>query len=337
MPTITCPNCNQIYEVEDNVLNEKVECAVCNTTFIAQENEHMQSSTPDCIRESIQEINYKGRLFSKEETIKLAIYQNLFLFYFVLYILLFLCLLIKDDTLIVFNLSITLLMLLFPAFLVLFVSLRHALKESIFGTTVAGILFFVPICRFACCIASIVQSTKILKKAFINKADEFPSISRFKTLLKENELKEPKKIWRLTKVYTIFLFLILIPALGYNVTSYYLEKDNSKASNKVATTGNSYQKHIVGSNAKDDNSNSSFFENNKDILIPAAIFLGAALLAPDSQRTNNNVSTQSGSSMPKVCTACGGLGWYSYPSDKDALYVSRQRCSVCGGTGYSNY
>ena len=336
MPTIICPNCNQQYEVEDDVLGEKVECAVCNTTFIAQENKRMQSSTPDCIRESIQEINYKGRLFSKEETIKLAIYQNLFLFYFVLYILLFLCLLIKDDTLIVFNLSITLLMLLFPAFLVLFVSLRHALKESIFGTTVAGILFFVPICRFACCIASIVQSTKILKMAFVNKADAFPSISRFKTLLKENELKEPKRIWRFTKAYTIFLFLLLIPALGYNVTSYYLDKDNSKAPSKIATAGNNNQKYVGESNAKDDNSNSSFFENNKDILIPAAFILGAALLAPDSQRTNNNVSTQTDRPMPKVCTVCGGLGWTSAPS-RDGIPNFKYSCRACGGTGYSNY
>ena len=36
MPTIYCPNCNQPYEVEDNVLNEKVECGVCNTSFVAQ-------------------------------------------------------------------------------------------------------------------------------------------------------------------------------------------------------------------------------------------------------------------------------------------------------------
>ena len=157
MPTIICPNCNQPYEVEDNVLNEKVECAVCNTTFIAQENRHVQPSASDRIRESIQEINYKGRIFSKEEIIKLAIYQNLFLFLFVIYILLFLCLLVKDSTLILFNLAITFLILLFPAFFVLFVSLRHALKESVLGTTIAGVMFFVPICRLACCIASIAH------------------------------------------------------------------------------------------------------------------------------------------------------------------------------------
>ena len=132
MPTIICPNCNQPYEVEDNVLNEKVECAVCNTTFIAQENEHIQASAHDCVGESTQGFNYKGKSFSKEEITKLAIYQNLFLFYFILYVLLFLSLLVKDNTSILFNLAITFLLLLFPAFLVLFVSLRHALcGESI--------------------------------------------------------------------------------------------------------------------------------------------------------------------------------------------------------------
>lgn len=336
MPTIICPNCNQPYEVEDNVLNEKVECAVCNTTFIAQENRHVQPSASDRIRESIQEINYKGRIFSKEEIIKLAIYQNLFLFLFVIYILLFLCLLVKDSTLILFNLAITFLILLFPAFFVLFVSLRHALKESVIGTTIAGIMFFIPICRLACCIASIIQSSKILSTASVNKTDAIPSISRFKCLLKENELKGPKRIWRFTKAYTIFLLLLLIPVLGYNVTSYYLDKDNSKAPSKVATAGNNNQKYIGESNAKDDNPNSSFFENNKDILIPAAFILGAALLAPDSQRTNNNVSTQTGRPMPKVCTACGGLGWTQSPS-RDGIPGWRHSCRICGGTGYSEY
>lgn len=39
MPTINCPNCNQSYEVDDNVVGEKVECAVCETTFIAKTND----------------------------------------------------------------------------------------------------------------------------------------------------------------------------------------------------------------------------------------------------------------------------------------------------------
>ena len=305
MPTITCPNCNQIYEVEDDVLGEKVECAVCNTTFIAQENEHMQTSAHDCVGESTQEFNYKGKSFSEEDIIKLAIYQNLFLFYFVLYILLFLILLVKGNTSILFNLSITFLLLLFPAFLVLFVSLRHALKESVLGTTIAGVMFFVPICRLACCIASIVQSAKILSAASLNKANAIPSISRFKGLLKENELKGPKRIWRFTKAYTIFLLLLLIPALGYNATSYYLDKDSSKTSNRIVTTRNNYQNSIKKSNSKGDNSNSSFIEDNKDILIPAAIILGAALLAPDSNQTNNAFATQTSTAFPSAFSGSG--------------------------------
>lgn len=37
MATINCPNCNQSYEVDDNVIGEKIECAYCNTTFLARE------------------------------------------------------------------------------------------------------------------------------------------------------------------------------------------------------------------------------------------------------------------------------------------------------------
>ena len=39
MPTINCPFCNQTYEVEPNVIGQKVRCAVCNEPFIALEPE----------------------------------------------------------------------------------------------------------------------------------------------------------------------------------------------------------------------------------------------------------------------------------------------------------
>ena len=35
MPTINCPKCNQMYEVESNIVGQEVRCAICNKTFIA--------------------------------------------------------------------------------------------------------------------------------------------------------------------------------------------------------------------------------------------------------------------------------------------------------------
>lgn len=45
MAKIVCPNCNQSYEVDDNVLGEKVECAVCNTKFTACETKSDEAVT----------------------------------------------------------------------------------------------------------------------------------------------------------------------------------------------------------------------------------------------------------------------------------------------------
>lgn len=39
MPTIYCPVCKQSYDVESNIIGQKVCCAVCNQTFIAKEGE----------------------------------------------------------------------------------------------------------------------------------------------------------------------------------------------------------------------------------------------------------------------------------------------------------
>ena len=39
MPRIYCPSCNQYYDVESNIIGQKVCCAVCNHKFIAQMNE----------------------------------------------------------------------------------------------------------------------------------------------------------------------------------------------------------------------------------------------------------------------------------------------------------
>lgn len=36
MPKIHCPNCNQPYDVEFDTIGKKVQCAVCEETFIAQ-------------------------------------------------------------------------------------------------------------------------------------------------------------------------------------------------------------------------------------------------------------------------------------------------------------
>ena len=294
MPTITCPNCNQLYEVEDTVLGEKVECAVCNTTFVAQEKEHIQSSAADSVRESMQETTYKGKFYSKEEIIKLAIYQNLFVFEFVIYTLLLVLLFLfikSDNTFILYNLVFTSLILLFPSLLVLYISLRHSLKESIFGTLIAIILFFIPICRFACCIASIVQSTKVISSASLNGKDLFPSIPLLKVLINESEHKTPKRIMRLTKIYAIFSLLLMIPIMGYNISAYYVEKGENRQQQKVVTARNSHQNYAGRVSKTNSNSEASFFERNKDVLIPAAIIFGAALLTPDTHQTKNNPSS----------------------------------------------
>lgn len=36
MPTIICPQCNQEYELDESIIGCSVQCAVCNTKFIAQ-------------------------------------------------------------------------------------------------------------------------------------------------------------------------------------------------------------------------------------------------------------------------------------------------------------
>jgi len=42
MPTIICPFCQQSYDVEPDIIGEKVRCAVCNGAFIAQSNRSKQ-------------------------------------------------------------------------------------------------------------------------------------------------------------------------------------------------------------------------------------------------------------------------------------------------------
>ena len=39
MPTINCPFCQQSYDIETDIIGQKVRCAVCNESFIATEPE----------------------------------------------------------------------------------------------------------------------------------------------------------------------------------------------------------------------------------------------------------------------------------------------------------
>ena len=39
MPTINCPYCQQSYDIESDIIGQKVRCAVCNESFIATEPE----------------------------------------------------------------------------------------------------------------------------------------------------------------------------------------------------------------------------------------------------------------------------------------------------------
>ena len=36
MPTINCPFCNQIYNVESSIIGQNVCCTICNKTFVAK-------------------------------------------------------------------------------------------------------------------------------------------------------------------------------------------------------------------------------------------------------------------------------------------------------------
>lgn len=50
MITIKCPNCNQLFEAEDSVIGERIECAVCGTQFQTEEqNVHVMKLEPNQI------------------------------------------------------------------------------------------------------------------------------------------------------------------------------------------------------------------------------------------------------------------------------------------------
>ena len=44
---IECPSCKQQYSVEESLLGEEVECAVCNTTFVAKKKPPIKLELPD--------------------------------------------------------------------------------------------------------------------------------------------------------------------------------------------------------------------------------------------------------------------------------------------------
>lgn len=45
MPTIICPSCKQSYDVEPEVIGKKVQCAICNESFIAHRNRSKQQNS----------------------------------------------------------------------------------------------------------------------------------------------------------------------------------------------------------------------------------------------------------------------------------------------------
>ena len=72
MPRIYCPSCNQYYDVESNIIGQKVCCAVCNHKFIAQMNEPITLQMKDelKIRQRSQlTIMQRNRILNKAKTI----------------------------------------------------------------------------------------------------------------------------------------------------------------------------------------------------------------------------------------------------------------------------
>lgn len=57
MPTIICPSCKQSYDVEPDVIGKKVQCAVCNESFIAHLNRVQQRNefAPQQIKQSTEQ------------------------------------------------------------------------------------------------------------------------------------------------------------------------------------------------------------------------------------------------------------------------------------------
>ena len=45
MPKIICPSCKQSYDVEPDVIGKKVQCAICNESFIAHRNRSKQQNS----------------------------------------------------------------------------------------------------------------------------------------------------------------------------------------------------------------------------------------------------------------------------------------------------
>ena len=57
MPTIICPSCKQSYDVEPDIIGKKVQCAVCNESFIAHLNRARQQNefAPQQIKQSTEQ------------------------------------------------------------------------------------------------------------------------------------------------------------------------------------------------------------------------------------------------------------------------------------------
>ena len=57
MPTIICPSCKQSYDVEPDVIGKKVQCAVCNESFIAHLNRARQRNefAPQQVKQSTEQ------------------------------------------------------------------------------------------------------------------------------------------------------------------------------------------------------------------------------------------------------------------------------------------
>lgn len=60
-PVILCPFCKQSYEVEPDVIGKKVQCSVCNESFVAHRNRarHSKEHTPQRTRIPLEQKTYR--------------------------------------------------------------------------------------------------------------------------------------------------------------------------------------------------------------------------------------------------------------------------------------
>lgn len=81
MPVITCPKCNNSYEVTSNMINRNVQCGICGQVFIAHQNSVTHpNSSPDTIL-----CTCDSKQYTKKQILEIAKNQKWFIFFILLF------------------------------------------------------------------------------------------------------------------------------------------------------------------------------------------------------------------------------------------------------------